>query len=52
MPHIINYPLILKHTYPCTIARDTRMYQMQEPPYDCKHICIMHDDNYVGIYRG
>ena len=50
MSHIINYPLILRHTYRCTIARDTRVYQMQELRQDCNHICIMHDDNmYVYI---
>ena len=45
MPQIINYPLILRHIYSFIIAQDTSVYQMQEPPYDCKHICIMYDEN-------
>ena len=35
MPHIINYPLILRHIYSYIIAQDIRVYQMQEPLYDC-----------------
>ena len=45
MPQIINHPLILRQIYSFVIAQDTSVYQMQEPPYDCKHICIMYDEN-------
>ena len=44
MPEIMNYPLILKYIYTYIIAHDTRVNQIQEPPY-CKHICIMYDEN-------
>ena len=48
-PHIMNYHLIHRHIYSYMVAQDTRVYQLQEPTYDCKHRCIMYgnDDMYI-----